>query len=412
MAKIIEMPKLGFDMAEGTLMNWMKAEGNQIKKGEILAEIETDKATVQVESTESGVIYKQLVEPNTTLPIGTPIAVIAEEGEKVDLDQLLGGRKAAADTSEKPKDKTTIATPPAAAAIQQSGGDTGDHLKASPVAKAIAREKGIDLAVLAGSGPGGRVVKRDVEDALKSGNAVSSTSPKPEISSGQDKIVTISKLRLAIGKRMQDSKHSIPAFYLTRGFDMHDLVKMRKQMNEERNADQKISLNDFVIKATALALRSIPNLNASLSENKIIQHGNVNVGSAVAVEGGLLTVVVRNADRKSVQQIADETRQLFQRARDGKLRSEDVEGSTFTISNLGMYEVEDFIAIINPPEAAILAVGAAQEVPVVEDGIVKSGWRMKVTLSADHRITDGAEAAQFLQQLAGFIEQPWRLLSN
>ncbi len=412
MAKIIEMPKLGFDMAEGTLMNWVKAEGEKIKKGETLAEIETDKATVQVESTESGVIYKQLVEPHTTLPIGTPIAVIADEGEKVNLDQLLGGRKATADTSEKPKDNTTAAAPPDAPAVQESSEDAGDHLKASPVAKAMAYEKGVDLAAITGSGPGGRVVKRDVENALKSGNAVSSASPRPESSSGQDKIVAISKLRLAIGRRMQDSKHNIPAFYLTRGFDVRDLVNMRKQMNEERNADQKLSLNDFVIKATALALRAVPNLNASLSENEIIQHGNVNVGSAVAVEGGLLTVVVRNADRKSVQQIADETRQLFQRARDGKLRSEDVEGSTFTISNLGMYAVDEFIAIINPPEAAILAVGAAQEIPVVENGVVKSGWRMKATLSADHRITDGAEAAQFLQQLAGFIEQPWRLLGN
>ncbi len=410
MARIIEMPKLGFDMAEGTLMNWVKAEGEKIQKGETLAEIETDKATVQVESTESGVIYKLLVAPHTTLPIGAPIAVIADEGETVDLEQLLGkGNTPQADAN--PVHKNIEEEPAASGTIPQNliREDSGP-LKASPVAKAMARANGIDLAQIAGSGPGGRVVKRDVEKALNNSGGVSLASKKAETFSGEDQRVPLSKLRLAIGRRMQESKRTIPAFYLTRSMDVQDLVRMRKQMNEDNAADQKLSLNDFVIKAAALALRAAPNLNASLAENEIIRHGNVNIGNAVAVEGGLLTVVVRNADRKSIEQIAMETRELFQRARDGKLRSEDVEDSTFTISNLGMFEVEDFIAIINPPEAAILAIGAAQEIPVVENGILKSGWRMKATISADHRITDGVEAAQFLQQLAIYIQQPWRLL--
>ena len=410
MAKIIEMPKLGFDMAEGTLMNWVKAEGEKIQKGETLAEIETDKATVQVESTESGIIYKHLVPPHTTLPIGAPIAVIADEGETVDLDQLLGkGNSPQVKTDS--AQETSREGPLGTGAIPQDASkeDIG-QLKASPVAKAMAREKSIDLARLAGSGPGGRVVKRDVEQALKSANPVPVSPQAGTPVSEEDQVVALSKLRLAIGRRMQESKRSIPAFYLTRSFDVQDLVRMRRQMNEDKEADQKVSLNDFVIKAAALALRAAPNLNASLAETGLIRHGSINIGNAVAVEGGLLTVVVRNADRKSIGQIATETRDLFERARDGKLRSEDVEDSTFTISNLGMFEVEDFIAIINPPEAAILAVGAAQEVPVAEGGIIKSGWRMKATLSADHRITDGAEAAQFLQHLATFLEQPWRML--
>jgi len=408
MAKIIEMPKLGFDMAEGTLMNWLKAEGDQIEKGELLAEIETDKATVQVESSASGIIYKQLAAANTTLPIGAPIAVIAEPGEQVDLDALLGGQQppSAAKSSQSipaPSEPVDSAGTPASTTVLPSGG----KFKASPLAKAMAREKGIDLPSLTGSGPGGRIVKRDVENALQPGGALHSQAV---ILPGQDRRVPLSKLRAAIGRRMQDSIREIPAFYVTRSFNVADLLKMRRQMNEDTPAENKISVNDLVVRAAALALRQFPNLNASLAEKEIVQHGNINIGSAVSLEGGLLTVVIRNADQKSIRQIAAESADLFQRAHAGRLRNEDVEGSTFTISNLGMYGVEDFVAIINPPEAAILAVGAAQEVPVAGDGQVQTGWLLEATLSADHRITDGAEAAQFMQHLAQYLEQPWRLV--
>ena len=209
---------------------------------------------------------------------------------------------------------------------------------------------------------------------------------------------------------MQESNQNIPHFFLTLSYDVGSLMQMRKQMNEGRDKGNKVSVNDFVVRAAALALQQFPNINASISEQEIIQHGNINVGVAVALDNGLLTVVVKNSDQKSLDEIGWETGQLSQRARDGKLRNEDIEGSTFTISNLGMYGIEEFSAIVNPPEAAILAVGSAQEVPVVEDGVLKTGWRMKATLSADHRITDGAEAARFMQHLALYLEQPWRLV--
>ena len=411
MAKIIEMPKLGFDMAEGTLVNWIKAEGEKIEKGDVLAEIETDKATVQVESTTGGIVSKHLVEANTTLPIGSPIAVISEENEEIDLDTLL---KAYQKTEEVPGPPASAARetvervqPEAAAAVSE--GST-DFIKASPVAKAMAKESHIDLASIAGSGPGGRIVKRDIEKALAARSPQAASRPKAKIIPGQDKRVPVSRLRAAIGKRMQASNENIPSFSITKSFDVTDLMKMRRQINDEGIPENKLSVNDFIVRATALALRSFLNLNASLSGDEIIQHGNINIGNAVSLENGLITVVVKNADEKSLRQISRETSELAQRAREGKLRNEDVEGSTFTISNLGMYAVEDFEAIINPPEAAILAVGSAQEAAMIDNGQISAGWRMKATISADHRITDGAEAAQFMQRLALFLEQPWRLV--
>lgn len=422
MAEIIEMPKLGFDMAEGTLVKWLKAEGEKIEKGDMLADIETDKATLQVESSASGVVFKHLVEANTTVPIGSPIAVIAAEGEQVDLDKLLGGKAQPAAEAAQPQESQPASTAPAPAEPTASGSVKAESgfIKASPVAKAIAADKAINLANLNGSGPGGRIVKRDVEAALQSDSTGQAAQSSPtadmkapaqaQITPGQDTRIPISRLRGAIGKRMQESNQNIPHFFLTRSYNVGSLMQMRKQMNEGREKSNKISVNDFVVRAIALALRQFPNINASISEQEIIQHGNINVGVAVALDNGLLTVVVKNADQKDLDQIGWETSQLSQRARDGKLRNEDIENSTFTISNLGMYGVEEFSAIINPPEAAILAVGSAQEVPVVEDGMLKTGWRMKATLSADHRITDGAEAARFMQHLALYLEQPWRLI--
>ena len=422
MAEIIEMPKLGFDMAEGTLVKWLKAEGEKIEKGDMLADIETDKATLQVESSASGVVFKHLVEANTTVPIASPIAVIAAEGEEVDLDKLLGETAQPAAGKPAPREVQPGPSAPATASATASGSANQESgfIKASPVAKAMAAEKAVNLAALNGSGPGGRIVKRDVEAALQSGTGGQATQGSPaagmkapaqaQIIPGQDTRIPISRLRSAIGKRMQESNQNIPHFFLTRSYDVGSLMQMRKQMNEGREKSNKISVNDFVVRAIALALQQFPNINASISDQEIIQHGNINVGVAVALDNGLLTVVVKNADQKDLDQIGWETGQLSQRARDGKLRNEDIEGSTFTISNLGMYGIEEFSAIVNPPEAAILAVGRAQEVPVAEDGVLKTGWRMKATLSADHRITDGAEAARFMQHLALYLEQPWRLV--
>jgi pyruvate dehydrogenase E2 component (dihydrolipoamide acetyltransferase) len=242
-------------------------------------------------------------------------------------------------------------------------------------------------------------------DAVETG-----TFPLQNTSTLIDKRVGMSKLRQIIGRRMVESKQQVPHFYVTRTYKVERLLDLRTQFNAALPEGEKLSVNDFVIKAAALALREFPNLNASLAGDVILQHGSVNIGIAVAVEGGLLTVVCRDADRKPLRQISQEARQMAGRARSGKVRPDDIEGSTFSISNLGMYDVDEFIAIINPPEAAILALGSAQEVAVVENGVIKTGWRMKATISVDHRISDGAEAARFMQALGKYLEEPIRLV--
>jgi len=428
MANIVEMPKLGFDMAEGTLVKWVKSEQDKVKKGEVLAEIETDKATVEVESSFTGVLHKHLAEEGEALPVGSPIAVIAEEGEDVDLDALLeetGAEEKKKEEKEekkegKEKEEKEKAGKEAEAEKkpekgekqkeEEMGAGEEDFIKASPVAKRIADEEGIKLSNLEGTGPGGRIVKRDVEKAIEEG--VPEEKPeKAKITPGKDETFEISKLRAAIGNRMQGSWQEIPHFFITTEYDVGEMLKTRKQLNRELPDEEKVSVNDFIIRASALALKEYPNLNASISGKELTRHGDINIGVAVAVENGLLTVVVKNADQKPLRQISVEAKAMIERVKEGKVRNEDIEGSTFTISNLGMYNVEDFVAIINPPEAAILAIGTAKEVPIVEDGELGIGWRMKCTLSADHRITDGAEAAEFMQHLSLFLEQPWRLFA-
>ena len=268
----------------------------------------------------------------------------------------------------------------------------------------MAVERGISLDTLHGSGPGGRINRSDV-DSWKSEKI-----PNQDTSTGLDRQVSISKLRQIIGRRMTESKQHIPHFYVTRNFNVRKLLDVRTQFNGILPDGEKLSVNDFVVKATALALREFPNLNASLVNGTILQHGTVNIGIAVAVEGGLLTVVCRGADNKPLRQISQETRQMVERARSGKVKTDDIEGSTFSLSNLGMFDVDEFVAIINPPEAAILALGSAQETAVVENGVIKTGWRMKATLSVDHRISDGAEAARFMQALGKYLEEPIRLV--
>lgn len=413
MANTVEMPKLGFDMAEGKLVKWVKGENEKIEKGDVLAEIETDKATVEVESPFSGVVAKHLVEENTVLPVGMPIAVITGEGEVLNQEEFTEKKAAEIETpaeSVEPLVKIEIPKEEASEKPQTSG-----IIKASPLAKRIAREKGIDLASISGSGPGERIVKRDLEMAqvsaakpvLQPSAAADALLPK---ASGKDEVIEASRLRAAIGKRMLESHQSIPYFTLTHNYNAEALITLRKEMNEGLADDLKISVNDYFIHAAALALLQYPNLNASISGNQIIRHGNINIGVAVAVENGLLTIVVKNADQKPLSKISSEMKEMAARVRDGKVRNDDIEGSTFTISNLGMFDVEDFTAIINPPEAAILAIGSALQVPVVNNGVLAVGWRVKATLSADHRITDGAEAARFMQHLALYLEQPWRLL--
>jgi pyruvate dehydrogenase E2 component (dihydrolipoamide acetyltransferase) len=291
------------------------------------------------------------------------------------------------------------------------GEEGGDFVKASPLAKRMAEENKLNLASIKGSGPGGRIVKFDVEKALEGGiPAKPKEAAKPKIISGHDQVIEISKLRAAIGKRMLESRQSIPDFYVTYTYNTGSLMQMREDMNRDLADDERLSVNDFIIRAVALALQEFPNLNASLNGTQLTRYGDINIGSAVAVENGLLTVVVRNADQKPLSTISGEMKDMVARVKDGKVRGEDIEGSTFTISNLGMFGVEDFVAIINPPEAAILAIAGALQVPIIQNGQITIGWQMKATLSADHRITDGAEAARFMQHLAVFLEQPWRLV--
>ncbi|MCB0118073.1 MAG: 2-oxo acid dehydrogenase subunit E2, partial [Anaerolineales bacterium] len=392
MAETINMPKLGFDMAEGVLVRWVKQVGENINKGDVLAEIETDKATVEVESPASGVVLQLIVDQGTSVPVNAPIAIVGEAGEKVDAPAA--APKPEAKAEEKPAAQTA---PTPAATTQASTPAASGPVKASPLARKVAKDNGVDLATVQGTGPGGRVVRKDVEAALTSGQPSTVSRPSTPITNYQlptsveDKVVPTTKLRQAIGRRLVESKQTIPHFYVTHEYKMEAVMDMRKQINAYLGDNEKVSVNDFIIKATALTLRQFPNLNATLKGNEIIQFGHVNVGVAVTVPGGLMTVVVKDADVKSMRQISGEIKAMAARAREGKVKPEDVDGSTFSTSNLGMYDVEEFIAIVNPPEAAILAIGSAKETPVVVNGEIKIGSRMKATISVDHRVSDGAE---------------------
>ena len=432
MADIVTMPKLGFDMAEGTLLRWVKKEGDKVEKGELLAEIETDKATDEVESQYSGVVLKHLVTEGTPVPGSNPIAAIGAEGEKYE-----GAAPAAAPAKAeaKPEDASASQKPSssqkqstngpanqetkaAVASGQQTSADGNlpDGVRASPLARKIAQERGVNLKSVRGSGPLGRITKRDVETAKAGGSGkavgylpglqLADLGPAPA-----DTRVPLTRLRSAIGRRMVQSRQEIPHFYVTHEYDVDRLLEARAQANAAlEGSGEKLSVNDFIIKAAALTLRQYPNLNAKLDGDAIVQFGQVNIGVAVAVDGGLLVVVCRDADRKPLRQISQEVREMAGRVREGKVSTEDIEGSTFSISNLGMYDVHSFTAIVNPPEAAILAIGAAQEVPVVKNGQIAVGNRMRITISIDHRISDGAEGAQYLQALAAYIENPIALL--
>jgi pyruvate dehydrogenase E2 component (dihydrolipoamide acetyltransferase) len=434
MAEIVNMPKLGFDMAEGTLVRWVIQEGEPVKKGAVLAEIETDKATVEVESTYDGIVAQHLVQSGEIVPVNTPIAVIAAPGEKV--EPAAAGGPAEKIKPPEPVKAETAAPAPAKTAELVEGRLPGD-VKASPLARRMAAEVGIDLLQVTGTGPGGRIVKSDIKAFMMAPTTakLASTpapsvqpaaqpspalppaltplaplSPVSDIPAPVDTVFPLNRLRAAIGRRMTESKQQLPHFYVTHEYDLAALLSLRKQINDLLPDEEKVSVNDFIVKAVALTLRQFPNLNASLQDNQVVHHDAVNVGVAVAVDGGLLTVVCRDTDRKSLRQIAVEVRAMAARAREGKVRPDDIEGSTFSVSNLGMFDVEHFIAIINPPEAAILAVGSAREVPVIQAGQVVPGWRMKATISVDHRVSDGAEAARFLQALAPYLEEPLRLV--
>jgi pyruvate dehydrogenase E2 component (dihydrolipoamide acetyltransferase) len=358
------------------------------------------------------------------VPIGSPIAVIGTADEVIEMAKSTVASSGSARPSQSvapAAGAASAATPaPPTASTPGAAPDTAGRPAASPLARRLAADAGLDLAKLRGTGAAGRITRKDVVAARSAPVARPVAAAAPAVSipplafssapAGEDRRVPLTRLRQAIGRRMTEAKQQLPHFYVTHEYRMQPLMAVRAQANAYLSEAEKLSITDFLVKAVAMCLRQYPNLNASLASDGVVQHTEVNVGVAVAVEGGLLTVVTREADRKPLRLLARETREMVARAREGKVRPADVDGSTFTVSNLGMFEVEDFVAIINPPEAAILAVGSVREVAVVEGGGVKPGLRMKATLSADHRVTDGVEAARFLQSLAQYIENPAGLL--
>lgn len=437
MAEFIKMPTLGFDMEEGTMGTWLKQVGDRVQKGDVLAEIESDKVTQELTARVEGVLLAQLVNTGDQVPVGNNLGIIGEEGE--DISGMGGGNGAAAPkpkpaeaaASAEPRPESGAATPdqasqtaePAPVAQGELSGEFPGGVKATPVARRMAEGHAVDLSQVGGSGPGGRVRKADVEafmanppaaKVVEKGTAVPTPTATPQATpiatpaGASEKSLT--RMRQAIARRMTESKVTVPHFYVTTEIDMGPALELRKQINNSLDAERKVSVNDLVVKAAALALRQFPNINASFGGDKIILHNEINVGSAVAVEGGLLTIVQKGTDNASISKIAQDHKEMIARAREGKVKPEDVEGSTFTVSNLGAFDVDHFIAIINPPNAAILAVGSAQQVPVVVNGELAIGTRMKATISADHRVTDGAEAAQFMQLLKGILEEPLKLL--
>ncbi len=413
MAIKIEMPKLSDTMEEGVIAKWNVKEGDKIEAGDIIAEVETDKATMDVEAFDSGTLLKIIPGEGDAVPLGGLIAVIGEEGE--DISALLesgdspSDKKAAPASSDKAEKEAVSEVKEEASSTTSS--DSG-RVKASPLAKKIAEDKGIDLAEVAGSGPDGRIVKKDVED-FKTTAKVASTAPakapvRTSFKSLESREVKVSQMRKVIARRLSESKFTNPHFYETVDVDMKSAIAARSSMNAAN--DVKISFNDIVVKACAVALTRHQAINSSWHDDVIIEHADVNIAVAVAIDEGLMTPVINHVDQKGFLQISSETRELAGLARDRKLAPEQMEGSTFTISNLGMFGIEEFTAIINPPNACILAVGAIRDVPVVENGAVVPGKRMKITLSSDHRIVDGAKAAKFLNEVRTLLENPISML--
>jgi pyruvate dehydrogenase E2 component (dihydrolipoamide acetyltransferase) len=439
MAEYIVMPKLGFDMREAELVSWLKEEGDPVEKGEIVAEIESDKATLELEAQTSGTLLKKLEDVGAIVPIGANIAIVGEEGEDISSmegdgaaaapaepaeaeDEPAGAEEAPAEaeaeTAEREAQADTAEPEAAAAAGAAVSDEFPAGVRATPVARRMAEEHELDLARIEGSGPGGRIRKADVEAYLEAGPPPAEPEPAPAaapepaaVAAGPDDTeVKTSRMRQAIARRMIESKTTVPHFYVTTVVDMDAALALRKQINEMLPDDQKVSVNDLIVKAAALALRDFPNINASYAGETLIRHNNINVGTAVAVENGLMTVVQKNTDSSTLSKIAADNKRMIAGAREGKVSIDDIEGATFTVSNLGAYDVDSFVAIINPPEAAILAVGTASQVPVVRDGEIVVGTQMKATISADHRVTDGAEAAAYLQRFKEIVEQPMLLL--
>ena len=404
MATTIVMPQMGYDMREGTVVRWRKQEGEAVSRGEIIAEIETDKATVEMEAYSTGVLGRIVVEEGKAVPVGQLIAVITEPGETVpSLEELTPGAAPAAP-------EAPTAAPGRRDAAKEAPAPAG-QVKATPIARRLAREKGIDLAQIVGTGPGGRVTEADVlahEEGI--GAAPEAPTAVPAAAALPGGRVELTRMRRAIAGVTAQSKREAPHFYVTSEIDMTEAMSVRKQLNESLEDGTRVSVNDMVVKAAARALERFPNFNASFQGDYLELHSDLNIGVAVALEQGLLVPAIAGCQHKSLVEIAKASSDLIQRAQSGALKAEEYTGGTFSISNLGMFDVENFAAIIFPPNAAVLAVGTVKERPVVRNGQIAIAQIMKATLSVDHRVADGAEGARFLMELKGYLERPVSLL--
>ncbi len=424
MATNILMPALSPTMTEGTLARWLKKEGDSIRAGDVIAEIETDKATMEVEAVDEGVLGKILVADGTeAVKVNEAIAVLVAPGEAVP-----GGAAPAKPVAAMPAPAAPAAVPIAPmallAAAQPAGDDAAARVFASPLARRMALQAGLDLGGVSGSGPGGRIVKADVEVALARGKAPdkAAAAPPPRVTAPAPTAVGApahtavphTSIRKVIARRLSESKQTIPHFYVTMDFEIDGLLKLRAELNakspKEGPAAFKLSVNDLVIKAVAVALRRYPQVNASWTDDAMLEYADVDIAVAVATPTGLITPIIRKADLKGLAAISNEMKDLAARAKAGKLKPEEFQGGGFSISNMGMYGVREFSAIINPPQAGILAVAAGEPRPVVRDGALAIATVMTCTLSVDHRVIDGALAAEFMQGLKGIIQDPLSLM--
>lgn len=416
----ILLPALSPTMTEGTLAKWLKKEGEEVHSGDIVAEVETDKATMEIETIEDGKLGRILIAEGTEgVPINTPIALILEEGEDDSaLDTILTSEADA--LSPKAADVSNVELPKSNSAAEElitapDAVKSGARIFASPLAKKMARQAGLDLAQISGSGPNGRIVKADIESTLlrekeraSPTQATSATVPEVPPSVAPTSVAN-SNMRKVIANRLTESKQTIPHFYLSIDCIIDNLLEVRSDLNS-RSTIYKLSINDFVIRASALALRKVPAANASWTDEATILHSQVDISVAVAVKGGLITPIIFNAGGKGLSEISNEMVELAQRSRDGRLKPEEYQGGSFSISNLGMHGVKEFSAVINPPQSGILAVGAAEQRPIVENGALAIATVMSCTLSCDHRVIDGAIGAEWLAAFKGLIEDPLTML--
>ena len=430
MAEIIRMPKMSDTMEEGVIAGWLKKVGDEVKSGDILAEVETDKATMELESYDDGFLLHVGVKDGESVPVDGVIAIIGEKGENIDdilkevsneqnnneavdpkdeKEEIVDEDESVEENLEVKEEEEVKNTEDKIEDINIDFSNESDRIKASPLAKKLASEKGVDISMVKGSGDGGRIIKEDIENFKHSENIPTKEVKLPEIYSKESyEEIPVSQMRKTISKRLAESKFSAPHFYLTMEIDMDNCVEGRNKINE--TSDVKISFNDIIIKAAAVSLRKHPMVNASFLTDKIRVNNHIHIGVAVAVDEGLLVPVIRFADNKSLSHISTEVRNLAGKAKNKELQPSDWEGNTFTISNLGMFGIDEFTAIINPNDACILAVGGIKNTPVVKNGEIVPGNVMKVTLSCDHRIVDGAIGSAFLKTLKELIEDPIKIL--